>query len=126
MEVSKQIEVLADHARFAPEGETTVEGIVSMVTQAIRFCRGQKIPRLLVDLSRLTGFRRPPLQERYWAVQEWAQEAAGVVVFALVAPEVMVDPQRFGVVVAANVGFRAFISSNEREALSWLLEQDVG
>ena len=80
MEVSKQIEVLKDYARFAPEGETTMEEIASWVTQAIRFCREQKIPRLLVDLSRVTGFRRPPLQERYWAVREWAQEAGGVVV----------------------------------------------
>ena len=125
MEVSKQIEVLANHARFAPEGETSMEEIVSLVTQAIRFCREQKMPRLLVDLSRVTGFRRPPLQERYWAVREWAQEAGGAVVFALVAPEVMVDPQRFGLVVAANVGLRSFISSNENEALSWLLAQEV-
>jgi hypothetical protein len=125
MDLSKQIVVLADHARFAPEGETTIAELVSLVTGAIRFCREKKISRLLVNLSGLTGFRQPPLHERYWAASEWAQEAGGVVVVALAAPEVMVDPQRFGVVVAGNVGFRAFISSSEGEALSWLLAQEV-
>jgi hypothetical protein len=125
MEVSKQIEVLPDHARFAPEGEVSMAELVALVTEAIRFCREQKIPRLLVDLSRLTGFRPQQLQERYWAVREWAQEAAGAVVIAVVAPEVIVDPQRFGEVVAANVGLRAFISSDKTEALSWLLAQEV-
>jgi len=37
----------------------------------------------------------------------------------------LLDPQRFGVLVARNAGLRAFISSNENEALEWLLGQEV-
>jgi hypothetical protein len=125
MDFPKQIEVLTNHECFAPEGEVTPADVVALVSQAIQFCRQKKIPRLLADVSGLTGFLPPLTHERYWAVREWAGEAAGALVLAVVAREEMIDPQRFGVLVARNAGLRSFVSSSECEARSWLLAQDV-
>jgi hypothetical protein len=125
MDLPKQMKILGDHARFAPEGEASVAELVALVSQAIRYCREQKISRLLADVRGLTGYGQPQVHERYWAVREWAREANGALVLCVLAQEGLLDPQRFGVLVARNAGLRAFISSNENEALEWLLGQEV-
>jgi len=39
----------------------------------------------------------------------------------MVARPEFIDPQRFGVIAAANAGLRADVFSSESEAVSWLL-----
>ena len=120
------MKVLADYAHYSPLGEVTLPEGVALVTKSIRFCRAQKIPRLLVDTTGLIGFPPPQLHERYWFAKEWAHEAQGKMVVAMVAREEMIDPQRFGVLAARNAGLRSFISASESEALAWLLAEEIG
>ena len=109
------------YASFRPEGDVTLESMVEMVRGAIAYCRDQGIQRLVADVTKLFGFPPPTLTERYWFVQEWAEEAKGVVRVALIARPEYIDPQKFGVIVALNAGFNADIFTRESEALEWLL-----
>ncbi len=113
--------IAEDYARFYPEGEVSLRGAVEMVKGAIAFCREQGVPRLLADVTRLTGYAPPTLSERYWFVQEWAEAAKGAVSLAMVARPEYIDPEHFGVTVALNAGLRANVFASDSEALAWLL-----
>lgn len=126
MELPERMTLEPGYAHFAPEGEVSLKQGIALVTQAIRYCRGNRIPRLLADVSRLTGFRPPYIYERYWMAREWAHEAGGQLVLAVIAQEHMLDPQRFGVLVARNAGLRSFAASQADEAREWLLAQQAG
>ncbi len=115
---------MPEYAHYSPRGEVTLSEGVALVTHAIRYCRDKNILRLLVDTTLLAGFPPPLIYERYWFAQEWADAAKGRLVVSMLAREEMIDPQRFGVLVARNAGLKAFVSSSENEALEWLLAQD--
>lgn len=123
MKQSEHMEIKAGYAHYAPKGVVTLEEGIALVTEAIRFCRFQKISRLLVDSTGLTGFPPPLIHERYWSAQEWAHAAKGALDLAMVAKEENLDPQRFGVLVAKNAGLNAHASSSLEECLAWLLAQ---
>lgn len=113
----------AGHAVFRPRGVMSLEEAVQLVTTAIAFSRQQSVRRLLVDTTGLAGFRPPDLAARYFFIHEWARAAGGGVCVALVARPEMIDPQRFGVTVAANAGFVSDIFPSEQAALGWLQAQ---
>jgi hypothetical protein len=50
----------------------------------------------------------------------WADEASGGVRLAMVARAEMIDPEKFGVTVAANRGLVSNIFTTELEARAWL------
>ena len=52
-------------------------------------------------------------------MREWARAAGGAVRLAMVARPEMIDPQKFGVTVAANIGLNADVSTSDEEALHW-------
>jgi hypothetical protein len=109
-----------DHAVFRPVGRVSLAQAVRLVTSAIAFARDQRLGKLLVDTRDLTGFDPPSIAARYFLVHEWARAAGGIVRVAVVARPEMVDPQRFGVTVAANLGFEADVFTSEPDALAWL------
>jgi hypothetical protein len=117
----EHLEIGEDFARFRPLGRVSLQEAASLVSRAIAFCRERRIRRLLVDVSQLTGFEPPTIAERYWFVQEWAQEARATVVVAMVVQPRFIDPQRFGVIAAANAGLKGDVFTSESEAVSWLL-----
>lgn len=121
MNLSTDMQVLPDYAHYSPQGEVTLAEGITLVTKAIRFCRTEKIQRLLVDTTGLVGFPPPLIYERYWFAQEWGHEAKGMLVMSVVAREEMIDPQRFGVLAARNAGLESFVSTSADEALAWLL-----
>lgn len=114
-------EIVGDHAEYRPIGQVSLDQMVQLVTSAIAFAQEQHIEKLLVVTCELTGFKSPSLVDRYDIIQAWAKASGLVVRVALVAPPEMIDPQRFGVTVAANRGFIANIFASEDEALAWLL-----
>jgi hypothetical protein len=118
----EHFQVSDGYAAFRPTGEVTLSQGVALVTVAIKFARAQKIPRLLVDVTRLTGFQPPDLIARYDMAKEWAEAGQSGLRFVMVAPAKLIDPQRFGVVVARNRGLDANIFASEEEALRWLLD----
>lgn len=123
MKQPEHFETLEKHARYAPEGIVTLEDGVALVTDAIRYCRHQNLHRLLVNTTRLVGFPPPMMHERYWFAREWAHASRGGVIVAMVAREELLDPHRFGVLVAKNNGLNSYAASDENEALDWLLAQ---
>jgi hypothetical protein len=62
------------------------------------------VPDLLINTTALTGFPSPDTFQRFLASVEWADEASGDVCLAMVARAEMIDPEKFGVTVAANRG----------------------
>ena len=117
------MQILEEFARFSPQGKVTLEQAIAQISRAIGYCRQAKHERLLIDITALSGFKSPPIGARYWFVQEWAREADGQVTIAMVARPDYIDPEKFGVLIAANAGLKGNVFASEPEALDWLLEQ---
>lgn len=115
----------SDCAFFRPVGETALQEATRLVTQAITFAREHQVQRLLVNLIGLTGYASPTLAERYFISREWATAARGRLRVAIVVPLEIIDPEKFGIVVARNVGMDADVFTTESEALPWLRSEPV-
>jgi hypothetical protein len=116
----EHFEMLEDRAVFRPTGQFSVEQAVELVRAAIEFARARHIRKLLVDASNLTVFEPPSIARRYFFVHDWARAAAGRVRVAFLARPEMIDPQKFGHTVAANVGFITDVFTTEEDAQIWL------
>jgi hypothetical protein len=106
--------------RFAPEGTVTLVQGVEWVTAAIAFCGDRKIPKLLVNITRVRGYAAPTLADRFWMAQDWAEAAKGTVAVAMVAREEDLHPNRFGIKAAIDAGLKGAIFTSEDEAWTWL------
>ncbi|HEY1458791.1 MAG TPA: hypothetical protein VGH59_01900 [Casimicrobiaceae bacterium] len=115
------LDLVDSHGHYHPQGEVSLTEGVELVTQAIVFCRDSRIPRLLVDLTLLTGYAAPTLDDRYWMAQDWAAAAKGTLVLALVAHAEQIHPGKFGVTVANDAGLKSDVFTSPAEALQWLL-----
>lgn len=114
-------ELVADHAIYRPAGALKLAELVDMVADAISHARASGIHRLLVVLTDVTGILPPRPTARYRLVRTWARASAGQVRVAVVTTARMIDPGRFGVIVATNAGMEANVFENEKAALEWLL-----
>lgn len=110
----------ADYAFATLKGSGSLAQAASAVQRALVTARDRKIKRLLVDARQLTGFPSPTLADRYFIVRRWATEIGSRVEAAIVLEQHILDPDRFGVMVAANLGMRADAFSSVGEALEWL------
>lgn len=117
------LEVKEGYAHFRPEGEATLKLAIALVGDAIKYCHDEGISRLLADVTHLKGNAPPTIVERYWIAQEWAKLARGQVAVALVVRPEVIDPEKFEVIAATNLGQTADVFSAESEALDWLLKQ---
>jgi hypothetical protein len=120
MSMPEHFEILEDYAVFRPTGKVTLQRAVEMVTDAIAFAREHRIRKLLVNTLNLTGYEPPDLAMRYFFVQDWARAAGRHVRVALVTRPERIDPQKFGITVAANLGSIAEVFTSEEDALKWL------
>ena len=120
MKVTGSIEAFEDCAYYRPVGKVKLDEAVELVDQAIAYAREQRIPRLFVNAAGLTGFPSPSLPERYFLARKFAATAQGAVQMAIVIRPEMIDPERFGIMVARNAGMNADVFTAEREALAWL------
>ena len=105
---------------FRPVGSVSFDEAVALVCAAIAAARSQQLRELLVDTTALIGFSSPDTFQRFLAAVQWAEEAHGQLRLAMVALPEMIDPQKFGVTVAANRGLVSNIFTTEAEALAWL------
>ena len=117
----EHFEVRESHAFSELVGCVSLEQAADAVTRALVAARDRGIKRLLVDASQFTGFPSPSLADRYFIVQRWAAEARKRVELSIVLPQPILDPDRFGILVATNLGMRADAFSSKSEALTWLL-----
>ena len=122
MTAPKDFDVEGDLGRYHPAGHVSLEEGVKGVTAAIRYAREQKLGKLLVDTTALTGFGPPSSASRLVMADEWARASGGVIRIAFIARPEMIHPQKFGVAVAVKRGAITDVFTTERDALAWLGE----
>ena len=105
---------------YRPVGTFSFDEVVVLVRAAIATARRNKVRDLLVDTTALTGFPSPATFQRFLAAVAWAEEAVGRLRLAMVARAEMIDPRKFGVMVAANRGLVSNIFPTEAAARAWL------
>jgi len=91
-----------------------------LVTAVIENVRKRHIRKLLIDSTALGGFASPSIAARHQLVRTWAGASGGALQIAFVLRPEMIDPQRFGVVVARNFGTNVNVFAHEADALAWL------
>jgi hypothetical protein len=116
---TKHIEVVRNCAHCNPVGRASLGEAMDLLVQAVVHSREHRIPKLLVNVLAL-DFPSPSLPERYFLARKLAATAQGEVQLALVVHARMIDPERFGVMVARNAGMNVEVFSNQALALDWL------
>jgi hypothetical protein len=114
------LELIEDIAVFRATGEVPLEGAAHLVTTALTTARIYGRKKLMVDVSALTGFSSPSLDQRRVIAREWAIASAGNVQLALVMRNEHIDEHRFGAAAAANFGLIVSSFNSEDAALAWL------
>jgi hypothetical protein len=121
MNAPDNFQVTEKCAFFRPVGAMSLNQGIELVAAAIAYSGEQKISRLLVDLTGLTGIDVPHLNDRYFFGKKFASASTPGFRLALVADPKLIDKDKFGVTVAANRGLRSDVFSDEALALTWLL-----
>jgi hypothetical protein len=112
------------HALFRPGGHVSFQKALDLGSRAIVYCRENGIRRLLIDTTNLTGFGLGT-PERFMAGAQLARDAMAAVKIAFVMKPELLDPQRFGIMVARNRGMFSNAFLTEAEALKWLLDPNA-
>jgi hypothetical protein len=112
-------EIVGDHAEYRPVGELSLAEAIQLISSGIAFARERQVENLMVVTLGLTGFQPPNVIQRYYFIREWGKAAGSVRVAVVTYPE-MIDPKKFGVTVARNIGFVSDVFTSEEEALTWL------
>jgi hypothetical protein len=118
--IRQSVEVSEGICRFRLAGECDLVEAVDLVSKALAYCRVQNISSLLVDGTDLAGVPIPSLVDRFLMVEEWAQEARGMIAMVLVVRPEYIHPEKFGMRVAGSLGFTANVFPVESDALAWL------
>lgn len=108
------------YACFRPEGRVTLNEAIDLVDHAVRVCRESQITGLLLNITRLNGFDPPTTIDRYYYIERLSKTAGGRVVVAMVSRPELIDPEKIGVTMAQNRGFRTDVFTDESEARTWL------
>jgi hypothetical protein len=109
-----------DIAIFRPSGRVSLEQAIELVKAAIASARERGVRKLLIAASELDGFESPGIGTRHYLSRQWAGPSAGMIHMALVPKADMIDPEKFGVMVAKNFGASADVFASEADALAWL------
>lgn len=115
-------EVYDEYSCFRCSGQVTFNLGVEMIANAIAKASGNGIQRLLVDTSELRGFPHPTTAERHHMAERWAARARGLRL-CIAARADMIDPLKYGVMVARKLGVMANVFASEAEAVEWLLSE---
>lgn len=105
---------------YRPVGEVSFDEVVALVRAAIATARSSHAREILIDTTALVGFPSTDTLQRFLAVVEWANEANGGLRMVMVVRAELIDPYKFGVVVASNRRLVSNIFSTEAEAVAWL------
>jgi hypothetical protein len=114
----QNFELVGDHAEYRPTGELSLARATALISTGIAFARGKQVKRLMVVTLGLAGFQPPNVIERYYFIHDWAKASGHTMRVAVVAYPEMIDPQKFGVTVASNIGFDSDVFTAEEEALT--------
>ena len=122
MATSNRLEIVEGVGYCRLAGNHGFQQSVKDVIEAITAAREQGLRDLLVNILELRGFEPPSVAERHGMVRAWAEAAQGMLRVAIVAPPSLIDPDKFGVIAAANFGLTGDVFHSEAEALAWLGE----
>lgn len=123
MQVPEFLTIGGDLATYRPVGVFgTIAPAIALVTQGVAHAASQpQVRRMLIDMRGLEGFRPPSIVERYDMMIAWTNAEAGRgIKIAMIARPEMIDPRRFGILVAANRGMTGEVFLDEPPALAWL------
>lgn len=124
MDGSNRLEIVEGVGCFRLSGSHGFPQSVKAIVEAIVAARELGLRALLVDILELRGFDPPSIVERHGMVRAWAEAAHGTLRIAMAAPPAFIDPDKFGVVAAANFGLTGNVFSSRDEALAWLEETE--
>ena len=110
------------YAVFGPRGEFSFGEMAHLMSRAVVLCRRQKIRKLLIISTGVSGFHPPGISERYNLFEHIASDAASMVRIAHVASAEWVRSGKFDIMVAKNRGLEAENFHAESAALEWLLQ----
>jgi hypothetical protein len=116
------LEVVGGICRVHPHGPCGLVHAVDLVESAIAHCRRRHIRKLLFNATGLTGIPIPTLVDRFLMVEEWAATSKSMVAVALVVHAEYIHPEKFGMVVAKDLGLTCDVYTSEDEALRGLAE----
>ena len=122
MSAFESLEFHNGRCTFRPCGSYSLVEAVDLVSNAIARCREQSVSMLLVDATGLVDLSVPTLLDQFLMAEDWAHEAEGTVIVAVVVPAECIDPRKFGVNVALQFGLICDVFSSEAEASAWLSE----
>lgn len=120
MGVSSRLDVAEGIGYCRLSGNHGFQQSVKAIIEAIVTAREQGLRALLVNLMGARGFNPPSVTERHCMVRAWAEAAQGMLRGAIVVSPEFVDPEKFGVVAAANFGLVGNVFDSEAGALGWL------
>jgi hypothetical protein len=92
-----------------------------MIENSIELAKTQRVHKLLAVATGLEGFPSPTITQRFGIMEDWATASAGQIKVALVVQAWLINPQRFGVLVARNRGLNIAVFTSEQDASAWLL-----
>ena len=107
--------------QYRPRGKYSLVEAVDLVSRAIALCRDRGVNRLLIDATGFIDLPIPSLVDRFLMVEEWAKEAEGLMLVALVTTPEYIHPKKFGVTVASHFGLVCDVWTSEEPAMVWLL-----
>jgi len=116
-----KFELRDGYAVFRAGGQVSLEQAVQIIDTALAAARAAGYSKLLVHAADFTGFGPPDLAARYFFIRQWAETVGGKMKVVTVTKPEMIDPEKFGVTVAANFGLTAEVFPTEAEAVAWLL-----
>ena len=116
----QDFEIVGDHAEYRPTGELALDPATQLITSGIAFAHERQVKKLMVVTLGLAGFQPPNVFQRYYFIHEWAKASGFSVRVAIVAHPEMIDPDKFGLLVASNMGFVSGVFTSEKGALAWL------
>lgn len=104
------------------EGRMTLQQAIRWIGETLAGARLFQYRRVMLVVTAADGFEVPSLAQRVEMIRGWADAAAGEVGMALVCRPEYIDPEKFGVKVAAGFGMNADVFDAEDAALAWLRE----
>jgi L-ribulose-5-phosphate 3-epimerase UlaE len=113
-------EVIGHRGYYRPHGKVTLPEAISLLIAGTQHARSLGLRELLLDGNGLSAYEPPSILDRYQFITTLADIAAGAMRIAIVLPEEVLDPQRFGTLVATNRGLVSNVFTSEETALAWL------
>ena len=125
MKAPEHFEVMENYSCYRMAGNGPLAEALGKAIEAITFARENGIRHLLIDTTKWLGVANPDTLERYDVGSAFSKAAAWEVKVATVVRPEMIDPERFGILVATNRGLIGNVFDSEKDALAWLLDPNA-